>query len=697
MIVLVLIKIALASLNMNLYLQRVHGEQAFSWLFAATYGLCGYVIGYYYNLMWMDGVVLLPLVMQGLHKQLKEDRHSLRYIVFLTLTIITNYYIAWMVCIFVFLYFCYELLTNNLQKKNVLQKIKRFFLDSCLSAGIAAFVIIPVLFVAKESSKQLEFPPFTLEINYSFAEFIKQFFSMTARMDRSVGLPNVFCGSLIFLLFLLQYVRKGNKKRKAGNFIFFIILMLSGMIQYTNLFWHGLNYNISYPYRYSFVISFFVIEIAYVIWREMCGQEQSGQKDTPNGRRFPQAEKYMIIAFAVIQSAELAFYANRNLGTGIMSVQVYEQLYETLQKNQEMINDDGLYRMEGEHSHIVRTESMLAQYNSISSSSSTNSESVGNLLEKFGFEKRLYGINIEYREDVTAFTDAFWGIKYYSAADSQNHKQYNIKYTDENGCILENPNVFPLAFLCGDQIRNIRMDRENTFLLQNDIAETLLEESQPIYLPVEYTKTNSQGDDTLFYKFQTHATGTFYLDFSGTVSSDKGVAAICVNDAEERIVPILQYNPICLGFFEQGQSVCVRVRLSGDTAISSENIYYENTQVIAAISENLARQGGNIQMVSSSHFTIEVTAADPCYNLLMTIPFDKGWRIYVDGNRTKPDWALDNLLMIPLEAGPHKIELYYIPRGLITGACVTLISTLITLFLWIKSRNLKSRTVLQSL
>lgn len=681
--VIVLIKIAFASLNMNLYLRRVYGEQAFSWLFSAAYGLCGYVIGYYYNLMWMDGVALLPLVMQGLHKLLKKERHSLRYIVFLAVTIITNYYIAWMICIFLFLYFCYELLTNRLEKKIVFRKIKRFCVDSCLSAGIAAIVIIPVLFVAKESSKQLKIPPFSFQINYSFAEFIKQFFSITAQMDRAVGLPNVFCGSLVFLLFLLQYVRRGSKKRKAGNFILFIILMLSGMVQYTNLFWHGLNYNISYPYRFSFVICFFVIESAYTVWRE---ETKRAERRFKRGR-LAQAGRYAAIAFVVIQSAELVFYANRNLETGSMSVQAYEQLCETLQRDQSAINDSGLYRMEREHTGIVRTEAMLAQYNSVSSSSSTNSEKVGNLLEKFGFWKRLYGINIEYREDVTAFTDAFWGVKYYCAADSQNHKRYDIKYADENGCILENPNVFPLAFLCGDQIRNIPMDRENTFLLQNDIAETLSEESEQIYLPLEYTKTGGHGEDTLFYEFQTHAAGTFYLNFSGTVLDDEERATVCVNDAEERNV--LRYNPICLGFFEQGESVCVRVRLYGDTAVSSENIYYENTQGIANISEKLARQGGNIQMVSSSHFTIYVNAADPCHNLLMTIPFDKSWRVYVDGNRTNPEWALD-LLMIPLEAGEHTIEMYYVPRGLIAGACVTLISVLITLFLWRRSKEPKS-------
>lgn len=682
-IVIVLIKIAFASLNMNLYLRRVYGAQTFSWLFAAAYGLCGYVIGYYYNLMWMDGVALLPLVMQGLHKMLKEERYPLRYIVFLALTIITNYYIAWMICIFLFLYFCYELLTSGLEKKNVYRKIKRFCLYSCLSAGIAAIVIIPVLFVAKESSKQLKIPPFAFEINYSVAEFIKQFFSITARIDRTVGLPNVFCGSLVFLLFLLQYVLREGK-RKAGKFILFMILMLSGMVQYTNLFWHGLNYNISYPYRYSFVTCFFVIESAYAVWRVMCRQGQSGRKEESN--RGALARRYAVIAFVVIQSAELVFYANRNLETGSMSMQAYEQLYETLQEDQAAINDGGLYRMEREHNGIIRTEAMLAQYNSVSSSSSTNSESVGNLLEKFGFWKSLYGINIEYREDVTAFTDAFWGVKYYCAADSQNHKRYDIKYADENGYILENPNVFPLAFLCGDRIRNIRMDRESTFLLQNDIAEALSEESERIYLPVEYTKIGGHGEDALFYEFQTHAAGTYYLDLFGNVLEGEERAAICVNDAEERIVPVLRYNPICLGFFGQGESVRVRVRRFGDTAVYAENIYYENTQGIANISEKLARQGGNIQMVSSSHFTIYVNATDACHNLLMTIPFDKGWRIYVDGNRTKPGWALDDLLMIPLEAGEHKIEMYYVPRGLAAGACVTLISILVALFLWRRSK-----------
>ena len=72
--------------------------------FATLYALCSYVMAYYWCIMWMDAVALLPLCILGLHKIL-DGRSGVFYTVCLALVVFINYYMAIMVCIFILFYY----------------------------------------------------------------------------------------------------------------------------------------------------------------------------------------------------------------------------------------------------------------------------------------------------------------------------------------------------------------------------------------------------------------------------------------------------------------------------------------------------------------------------------------------------------------------------------------------------------------
>ena len=76
-------------------------------LFSVIYALMGYTATYYYNYIWIDSIIMLPLVVYGIDK-LIETNKPLVYIITLTITIITNYYIGYMICIFSLIYYIYN-------------------------------------------------------------------------------------------------------------------------------------------------------------------------------------------------------------------------------------------------------------------------------------------------------------------------------------------------------------------------------------------------------------------------------------------------------------------------------------------------------------------------------------------------------------------------------------------------------------
>ena len=91
--------------------------------------------------MWLDGVILLPLIIYALIKGLVK-RHWTLYIVLLACAIIFNYYIGYMICIFMVIAFCAYTINNFKDKKIFIQQIIDFVISSLISGLISAVVII---------------------------------------------------------------------------------------------------------------------------------------------------------------------------------------------------------------------------------------------------------------------------------------------------------------------------------------------------------------------------------------------------------------------------------------------------------------------------------------------------------------------------------------------------------------------------
>ena len=72
--------------------------------FSVMYALMSYCITQQNNTMWIDAVIWFPLVMYGIEQLIKYGKYKV-FVVFLTLTVVSNYYIGYMVCIAVAIYF----------------------------------------------------------------------------------------------------------------------------------------------------------------------------------------------------------------------------------------------------------------------------------------------------------------------------------------------------------------------------------------------------------------------------------------------------------------------------------------------------------------------------------------------------------------------------------------------------------------
>ena len=98
--ILVLGKLSLASAAASVFFRREAPGLPFSaqLSLSLSYGLCGYGLLYYQNLVWLDMLYIFPILMLGFLRLVEEGRSGL-FTAALTLAIAINYYLSYMVCI----------------------------------------------------------------------------------------------------------------------------------------------------------------------------------------------------------------------------------------------------------------------------------------------------------------------------------------------------------------------------------------------------------------------------------------------------------------------------------------------------------------------------------------------------------------------------------------------------------------------
>lgn len=86
----------------------------------------------------------------------------------------------------------------------------------------------------------------------------------------------------------------------------------------------------------------------------------------------------------------------------------------------------------------------------------------------------------------------------------------------------------------------------------------------------------------------------------------------------------------------------------------------------------------------------EIDAGQPGV-LFMSIPYDKGWTLKVDGIEREPGKIFDTFLSVEITEGRHKVELSYEPEGLRTGALITGVSILCLVGIFLLGRRRKMK------
>ncbi len=270
--VMILLKVGLAGATMGWYLQKTYpGKERNVLFFSAMYALCAWSLTYGNNVMWLDTFLLFPLVIRGADLLL-SGKNWLFYTLMLGLTLLTHFYMGYMVCLFLILYFFYfhlfrrgeEEYNPTGRKAHFLRSGLSFAGCSLLAVALAAVILLPAAYSLTLGKNTFTDPTYEFSFKLTFLDIIYKLFPFSVDTVRREGLPYLYCGTAALVgAFLFFASKKVRIQEKFGAGVFLLTLCLCFSLSVVDIWWHGGQEPNWLNYRYSFMFSFMLLLYGY--------------------------------------------------------------------------------------------------------------------------------------------------------------------------------------------------------------------------------------------------------------------------------------------------------------------------------------------------------------------------------------------------------------------------------------------------
>lgn len=638
--------------------------------FAISYALISYNMVYSMCLMWLDGVILLPMVLLGVEKIL-DGRKGFHYMLALAALFICNYYTGYMVGVFTAIYFVYRIicLVKKESVKEYLWKTLRFTAVTFLAFGVSAPMILPVvkdLMQGKLAS--VSYVP-DIDTNFVFADLFGKLKNGVYDSITNSGLPAIYVGYLALIMAVVFFVVKGvSIREKIGAAL--ILALLAASFYYTkwDIAWHGFQYPTWFPYRYAFVCSFFLLYMA--VRGGVALLQIKKIKKIPVLETLIAMSLLTLVVWVDMSANGKAMFTGLEGEFGYGTVEEYETFLNKTQPLVEEVQsqDTGFYRINQGYEYS-KNDAMLLGYHGMTHYSSTYHASVNQLTPKLGIAQAHiwnsgYGSN--------PLLDSLFGVRYI-LDDGMVPANYPLFIEGENGAnVYSNENVLAVAYGANVSQQYPDLNNPDPFVNQNTFLNAIAGTEKSYF--TEYAYTFDQPDNTWSYTFVADSDNPVYLYMK---SDSTSWADVYVNDSW--VGNYFSTETSCslyLGNFQPGQQVVVKVVPSGTIAVNYAMIAQlhmdQLTETVASLLDHemqvTEHKGGKLSG------TIQVGENQ---KIVTSIPYDSGWTVKVDGKKVETGKFADTFLMIETDSGEHEISFSYVSPGFSAGVVLFVVAILL--------------------
>ncbi len=755
-----LLKIGLAGSTMAVYLRAIVWEKDkrsadISLVgFATLYALCSYVMAYYWCIMWMDAVALLPLCILGLHKIL-DGRSGVFYTVCLALVVFINYYMAIMVCIFILFYYpvLYFIKVQGESAGHFFKTTGRAVGYSLLGVLMSAVMLLPTWMSMQSTYYISADMPEKTELYNDLLDILNQMLP-NAELTYREGLPNLYCGMFVVILLVFYWISRTIPLReKLLNGAFLVFLIFSLNINKLDFIWHGFHFPNQLPYRYTFMICFLLIAMAYQVFQRVDeirvnhlwillaaggGYYLLAQKILTEHIKDLDLFVYSGLAWLALYVAILLLYKKGRLPKNLLLILTIILLtcemasntctsidqVGTTQRSNYYANETDIAKLvkktEGTDDRFGRTEMndnyilncpAMYHYKGISQFSSSLNANATALMEHIGVEGAPDKNRFNYNQ-TDPVTNAMLNIRYLIGKNLPIDDS-DFKQIAKSGNSRLYESIYPLSigYMTADTIRTWNYEQENPFMVLDDYVRAVTQnkytsvftEIEPVDVSAANIELSSTGDgmwdSTLknetkksktILTYQAQQTGKQYL----FIEADDADAITVSQEKKDDKIEIRNDcgSIVNLGEMDSGTEFTVTIEYKegkGGSVVSH----------VCTMDEAVWQDA--YKMLSAS--MLDVTDyGDSCLKgtidvqedgvFVTSVPYEAGWKLKIDGHTREINELIGGAwISTSLSAGEHQIELSFRPPGLIAGLLITLasIGLLIAAEWWRRRRMLR--------
>ena len=712
MTLLIILKISASGLTFFLYIRhhyklvgkdgRMHKNQVIpAIVFSTAYALSGFVAAYSWDIMWMDCIALFPLIMIGLERLVQEKKAGLYYIT-LALCIFCNYYISIMICIF--LVFAFVLLFVS-KKKGKGGAVLRFGWYSLLAGASSAILLLPEIAVLSVSGSAEGGFPKTAEFYFNILAELGRGAAVTSVYTGNDHWPNLYAGAFsLFLVWIYVLNRRISWKEKVPRIAMLAFFLVSFAENQLDYIWHGMHFPQALPGRQSFLYSFVLLSMGFAAVRKRKGTKiwhiavaaivsmmlllLAGwygdetvtepvslvitalficvyavtfvlTKITGKKKRlaFAQFAVFVAVAELAINMAATGFGTTSRVAYTEKQTD-YENLLETAKEDNEETGS-GFYRVE-DTERKTKNDDSLYGYASATIFSSLMNLDVSHLFQSLFMEggKNFYCYN-----GATPLSSSLFSVKYMLSDSALEESPYRTLIGGSGSSFLYRNNYsLPLGFVMDEQaIANWTSSTADRMASLNSLTSALGAEGQMLYPATCVTDANA-GDTTI----DIAEDGYYYADY---VSCTSDTLTVNRSDGWTKQYSKTSHRYLIeLGECKAGDEIHI---LNSNMESIEFQVYQLNEKVVQQAFDTLNAQ--TMQLTDMTDRKIEgKIQVQNAGRLILSVPADEGWTLYVDGKETEIEPLADALVGVHLEKGSYTIKLCYTTPGLKVGAGISL-------------------------
>lgn len=696
-------------------------------IFSTAFALSNYIVGYSWNIMWMDAIVMFPLVLIGFDKMM-EKKDGRMYSFCLALAMLGNFYIAFMICIFLVIWFFFY------EHKNV----KKFFANgicfggySLLGAALAGIGLVPAFLgiMNTASAESMSLPEHDWLTN--IYDILKTHLAATAPItnDNFDGNANLYiCLLLAVLVFVYFLSSRISWKEKIKRAAFLGIFIVSFNETVLNFIWHGFHNQYGIPNRFAFLYLFLIVLTGF-----------EAMKDIDHMGKAPVALAAILALLTVVVVAngadtepeQLAFWLSIGLlalygilllcyclekiprkiglfviGLVAMAETIGMAFYGFMENGQ--IQIDKFYSdtetveeiKEDISGELVRTslistkmldEEIWHGLKCVSIFGSTANGGAVTMMDHWGF---FTGANEYLYRGSSPLTNVLMNVKYnIRRGDDANVNDFKFVKSYGDMDLLENPYETAIGYGISNSLEEWNYQTVYPFDVQNSFVTEayhmgeifdVIEIPDPETYDCTATRTNrgeyrftnnSSQANNIVFTIPTSGGEDLYIHYDGSRVEN---TIVKVGD-EVRVNKKINSEIYHVGLIEPGQTVTVSLQLKDDG---------QNSGVVRLSAADFKQ--GRFDMIYEEMFKERVVTTfytddslEGYINksedglILFSIPYDEGWTVLVDGEEVEKQVIADGLLAVEVTEGLHSLSLSYVSPGFREGLCLTVAGILI--------------------